>query len=334
MATAEKSAAVEVAPRDPRQVLRIHSAVGALYVLASLWLIFLGLPSLWRLIDVSTLFTEKPNEFLADALLLLVTVPAIFGLFVLGRYLEGPNPVHGLRAATTYLVLVVLGCGLLITSGVNLVTVIGLVLLAGAVVLFFQPGFLDWLVRCEDQGWFHVASFKPNQGVRVRRATVAGVMVLVLCGIYTLIVHRSLQTGNLYQVARPFAADSWSPSPNPWVVTMPFSTEQLVFLYNIPLTVPFILLVVSGWLAWRLVNWPAFADFLIATEAEMNKVSWTSRKRLYQDTIVVLTTVVLFTLFLFVIDILWIKILTSPLIDVLKHDPTAAARRNQQSAQW
>ena len=50
------------------------------------------------------------------------------------------------------------------------------------------------------------------------------------------------------------------------------------------------------WRAWRgMVNFPAFADFLIATEAEMNKVSWTTRKRLVQDTIVVLTTVVLMT---------------------------------------
>ena len=32
-------------------------------------------------------------------------------------------------------------------------------------------------------------------------------------------------------------------------------------------------------------------DFLIATEAEMNKVSWTTRKRLVKDTIVVLVTV-------------------------------------------
>ena len=41
----------------------------------------------------------------------------------------------------------------------------------------------------------------------------------------------------------------------------------------------------------------------IATEAEINKVSWTTRKRLIQDTTVVLVTVFLFTLFLFVVDI-------------------------------
>ena len=34
---------------------------------------------------------------------------------------------------------------------------------------------------------------------------------------------------------------------------------------------------VLGWLIFRLVQFPPFAEFLIATEAEMNKVSWTSR---------------------------------------------------------
>jgi len=71
-----------------------------------------------------------------------------------------------------------------------------------------------------------------------------------------------------------------------------------------------LLIAVGMWGAWRAVNYPGFADFLIATEAEMNKVSWSTRKRLVQDTIVVLVTVLLFTLFLLVIDQLWGWILT------------------------
>ena len=59
------------------------------------------------------------------------------------------------------------------------------------------------------------------------------------------------------------------------------------------------------WFAWRAVNVPTFADFLIATEAEMNKVSWTPWKKLVQDTIVVLVTTALLTAFLLVIDIFW-----------------------------
>jgi preprotein translocase SecE subunit len=93
-------------------------------------------------------------------------------------------------------------------------------------------------------------------------------------------------------------------------------------------------MLVAGWISWRIVNWPVFADFLIATEAEMNKVSWTTRKRLYQDTIVVLVTVVLFTLFLFVVDILWIKILSNPVLRVLDINPLEERAKQNAPTQW
>lgn len=80
---------------------------------------------------------------------------------------------------------------------------------------------------------------------------------------------------------------------------------QLIFLRDVRFTLPIFLAAVSLWMAYRVVNYPAFADFLIATEAEMNKVSWTTRKRLVQDTIVVLTTVLLLTIFIFLVDVLW-----------------------------
>jgi preprotein translocase SecE subunit len=85
---------------------------------------------------------------------------------------------------------------------------------------------------------------------------------------------------------------------------------------------PVLLALAALWFAWRVVNYPTFADFLIATEAEMNKVSWTTRKRLVQDTIVVLVTVALLTVFLFFVDILWIKILSWKPIEVLRIDTT------------
>jgi preprotein translocase SecE subunit len=211
---------------------------------------------------------------------------------------------------------------------------IGLALLAGSVILFFQPRFLDWLVHAEAQGWFHAVPYKPNQGLRVRRATVIGAVVLVIFGIIALINHGTLRTGSGWLIAKPFANDVWQAATDPWVVTAPFGTTKYIFLYHISLVLPVLIFFASLWFAWRLVNWPTFADFLIATEAEMNKVSWTTRKRLYQDTIVVLSTVLLLTVFLFLIDILWIKILTSPIVDVLKHDPQAARTKSQSGAQW
>jgi len=80
---------------------------------------------------------------------------------------------------------------------------------------------------------------------------------------------------------------------------------SVTLLPSIQFTVPLLLLAASIWFAWRVVNMPMFADFLIATEAELNKVSWTTQRRLIQDTIVVLVTVVLMTLILLVFDQLW-----------------------------
>ena len=67
--------------------------------------------------------------------------------------------------------------------------------------------------------------------------------------------------------------------------------------------------VVLGWVVFRIVHFPPFAEFLIATEAEMNKVSWTSKDDLIRATTVVLTTVVLMAVFLFLVDTLWTFIL-------------------------
>jgi preprotein translocase SecE subunit len=83
------------------------------------------------------------------------------------------------------------------------------------------------------------------------------------------------------------------------------SFPSMKLLPDVRFTVPMLFTVAAMWLAWRVVNYPTFADFLIATEAEMNKVSWTTRRRLVQDTIVVLTTVLLMTIFLMAADLLW-----------------------------
>lgn len=80
--------------------------------------------------------------------------------------------------------------------------------------------------------------------------------------------------------------------------------------------VPMGFAVAFGWLIIRIVHFPPFADFLIATEAEMNKVSWTTKDDLIRATTVVLMTVVLMALFLFVVDRLWTFILQ--LIGVLR----------------
>src|SRR5262249_45278937 len=53
--------------------------------------------------------------------------------------------------------------------------------------MFFRPGFENWLVRFEEQGWFSGKAFKPGQGLRVRRGTILGILLLAGSGIWVLI---------------------------------------------------------------------------------------------------------------------------------------------------
>ena len=52
--------------------------------------------------------------------------------------------------------------------------------------------------------------------------------------------------------------------------------------------VPGLILLAGVWFGYRLVNYPPFADFLIAVEAEMNKVSWPSQREITRSSIVVI----------------------------------------------
>ncbi len=171
----------------------------------------------------------------------------------------------------------------------------------------------------EDQGWFTALSYKKSQGRLVRRGTIVGILAIAFSGIWTLISHHTLDTG-----------------PNDWAFLVPFTggSRQFTVLGDLRFTVPLLLAAASLWLAYRVVNLPVFADFLIATEAELNKVSWTTRKRLVQDTIVVLTCVILLTLFLFVVDVAWGWLLSAKYIGVLQVDQGAQQQQEQKELPW
>ena len=73
---------------------------------------------------------------------------------------------------------------------------------------------------------------------------------------------------------------------------------------------PGALLLVCGWVTYRLVNVPSFADFLIAVEAEMNKVSWPTRQELFRGSAVVLIVIILLAAVLFGFDMFWSTLFT------------------------
>lgn len=62
---------------------------------------------------------------------------------------------------------------------------------------------------------------------------------------------------------------------------------------------------IFAFLAWRLMNKPSHVDFLIATDSEMKKVNWTTRKELIGSTKVVIVFVILISAFLFLLDVLF-----------------------------
>ena len=70
---------------------------------------------------------------------------------------------------------------------------------------------------------------------------------------------------------------------------------------------------------WRTTNKPANVDFLIATDSEMKKVNWTSRKDLIGSTKVVIVFMFLIAMFLFVVDVAFSYLFY--VIGVLKNSP-------------
>ena len=127
-----------------------------------------------------------------------------------------------------------------------------------------------------------VATYKPLQGWWSRLYTGIGLAFLIGLGIY-----RFFQS-----------------------TTIEYSST--VAQYGVPA----LLAIGLGWFIYRLLQFPPFVDFLIATEAEMNKVSWTSREDLKRATSVVLMTVLVMSVYLFGVDWAWSRLLI--LLGVLK----------------
>ena len=90
-------------------------------------------------------------------------------------------------------------------------------------------------------------------------------------------------------MAAIFAIAAWRMSDHGGDVTQKFLLPLGVFA-------------LGAWIAFRIVNIPRFADFLISVEAEMNKVSWPSRGELFRASVVVLVVIFLLTAILFTYD--------------------------------
>ncbi len=133
------------------------------------------------------------------------------------------------------------------------------------------------------------AIYKKGQGYWTRMGTAIGAGLL---GI--------LMTWQLYAQVPAFFADTDRGRQVALVVAVVFVTIFALF-------------------AWRLMNKPGNVDFLIATDSEMKKVNWTSRRELIGSTKVVILFMFSIAFFLFVLDQFFSSLFY--LIDVLKIAP-------------
>lgn len=112
--------------------------------------------------------------------------------------------------------------------------------------------------------------YKANQGRMVRQFTFFAAVIVAAFGCITLANGPLIKQARVIQVAIPLLA---------WLLT--------------------------GWLAFRAVNFPRFADFLISVESELTRVTWPPRTEVSQATVVVLVTMGSLGVFLFLIDLIW-----------------------------
>ncbi len=112
--------------------------------------------------------------------------------------------------------------------------------------------------------------YKRNQGRLVRQLTAIGMLAIAIFGAYSL-----------YNVL-PL---SMSPGMQKGIAVA--------------------VVLISGWLAYRVVNFPRFADFLISVEAEIGKVTWATWDQLWRSTAVVIVIMFLLSLLLLAFDVIW-----------------------------
>jgi preprotein translocase subunit SecE len=121
----------------------------------------------------------------------------------------------------------------------------------------------------------HAGLYKKSQGRITRQLTFFALAATVAIGIWKL--HMTLKVSGWIANAVP-GIEYW---------------------------LPILLLFAGLWGSYRVVNVPSFADFLIAVEAEMNKVSWPSRIELFRASLVVLFTIFALAFVLAGFDLFW-----------------------------
>ena len=129
------------------------------------------------------------------------------------------------------------------------------------------------------------------------------------------LLHAGVYKRNQGRVTRQvtFAALAVGLGLGAWRLSIELIESERAIRYGVPMFV----LIVGLWVAFRVVNLPRFADFLIAVEAEMNKVSWPDRPQLIRASMVVMFTIFSLAAILFFYDLTWRFLLGPSGLDIL-----------------
>jgi preprotein translocase SecE subunit len=144
-------------------------------------------------------------------------------------------------------------------------------------------------------GFFHI--YKRGQGYWTRMGTAAGAaMVIVLTALF------------FFSQLPPFLQPTFQRTMGPGVPDAERAAEvtrSMGVAKNVGMGLAIATIVLGGLGCWWAMNKPRNADFLIATDSEMKKVNWTSRKELFGSTKVVILFMFLIAFLLFAIDVLF-----------------------------
>lgn len=120
-----------------------------------------------------------------------------------------------------------------------------------------------------------LAIYKSGQGIWTRSLSAAGLGAVILAGVQ-------------------------------WLCVDELAAYDLYVRMGIGLAI----VAVGGFGVYFASNRPAIADFLIATEAEMRKVNWPSRREVVGSTWIVICGTFLMAGLMFIIDLVFIKLFT------------------------
>jgi preprotein translocase subunit SecE len=142
---------------------------------------------------------------------------------------------------------------------------------------------------------FSLGFYKRSQGRIARQATFLVLAVVVLLAGWSLL---NYMTGKVLPFSYLLQTDDEAAAAAGNTL---YDRVNNFGRFMVPLTV-----VLGGfWLAFRAMNIPQFADFLISVEAEMNKVSWPTRTEMYRSAVVVMITIFGLAFLLFGYDVIW-----------------------------